>query len=222
MSSITLLLIETILCFITLLILFKKYKISGIYTYVVVAFMVACLMSLKTITLYNFDLNLGVIPLVTIFTASNILIQKYGNQEIKNLILTLITSFIISYSILFLTSHITSSNINLFTSASYDNIFTTSLRTYFANIVTLLYSLLLNSKLYYYLKRMKNNILISSLFSTIIIQFLASILFGVITYIFIKDPIDIIKIIMIRYLMSLIIGLLGTIVIYISKYIKEK
>jgi uncharacterized PurR-regulated membrane protein YhhQ (DUF165 family) len=69
---------------------------------------------------------------------------------------------------------------------------------------------------------MKNNILISSLFSTIIIQFIASILFGLIAYTFIKDPIDIIKIIMIRYLISLLIGTIGTIIIYISKYIKEE
>ena len=68
---------------------------------------------------------------------------------------------------------------------------------------------------------MKNNILISNIFSTIIIQFIASILFGVIAYTFIKEPIDIIKIIMIRYLMSLVVGIIGTIPIYITKYIKE-
>ena len=114
-----------------------------------------------------------------------------------------------------------SSNINLFTSASYDNILANSMRMFFANFVTMLYSLLLNSKLYYYLKKMKNNILISNIFSTIIIQFLASILFGIIAYTFIKEPIDIIKIIMIRYLIGLIIGIISTILIYITKYIKE-
>lgn len=113
------------------------------------------------------------------------------------------------------------SDINLFTSASYDNIFNDSLRMYFANIVTILYSLLLNSRLYYYLKKMKNNILISNLFSSIIIQFIASILFGLIAYTFIKEPIDIIKIIMIRYLMSLIIGIVSTIPIYITKKVTE-
>ena len=113
------------------------------------------------------------------------------------------------------------SNINLFTNASFDNIFNNSLRIYFANFVTILYSLLLNSKLYYYLKKMKNNILISNLFSTIIIQFIASIIFGLIAYTFIKEPIDIIKIIMIRYLVSLITGLIGTISIYVTKKVTE-
>ena len=105
---------------------------------------------------------------------------------------------------------------------SYDNIFIDSLRIYFANTVTLLYGLLLNNKLYYYLKVMKNNILISNIFSTIIIQFVASILFGLVSYVFVIDMIDIIKIIMIRYLISLIVGILSTSVIYITKYIKEE
>lgn len=222
MTSTTLLGIETIICLLLLLLLYKKYKIEGIYTYTIIALILSCLMSLKTITIYNFDLNLGIVPFVTVFTAFNILIQKKGPDETKNLLLTVVAGSIISYGIIYLVSYMDSSNINLFTSASYDNIFTGSLRMYFANIATILYSLLLNSKLYYYLKKMKNNILISSLFSTIIIQFLASTLFGVIAYAFIKEPIDIIKIIMIRYLISLIVGILGTIIIYISKYIKEK
>ena len=104
----------------------------------------------------------------------------------------------------------------------YDNIFDNSIRLLFASIVTMLYSLILNNKLYFYLKRMKNNIFISNVFSTIIIQFIASILFGIIAYTFVKDTIDIIKLIMVRYLLSLVVGLIGTIPIYITKYIKEQ
>lgn len=222
MNSVTLLGIELILCLTTAILLYKKYQTEGLYTYTVIVFILSIFMSFKTITVYNFDVNLGVVPFVTIFTASNILIQKKGPDATKNLILTLVASSIISYVILYLVSLMNSSTINLFTNASYDNIFDNSVRLYFAGLVTMLYSLLLNSKLYYYLKRMKNNILISNLFSTIIIQFISAILFGLIAYFFEKDTIDIIKIIMVRYLISLIVGICGTIIIYISKYIKEK
>lgn len=221
MNSLALLVIELVLCLITQIFLYKYYKTTGLYTYVIISLILASLMSLKTITLYNFDVNLGVIPFITIFTSSNIIIQKNGPDTIKSLILTMSATFLISYALLYLVQMMDPSNINLFTNASYDNIFVDSLRMYFTNFVTTLYSLLLNSKLYYYLKKMKNNILISNLFSTIIIQFLASILFGLIAYIFIKEPIDIIKIIMIRYLISLITGLLGTISIYITKKVPE-
>lgn len=221
MNSIRLLIIEAVLCFITQTFLYKRYKTTGLYVYTIIALMLSCLMSLKTITISAFDTNLGIIPFVTVFISSNILIQKKGPETIKNLILILISSSLVSYAIIYFVKLMSPSNINLFTSASYDNIFNDSLRMYFANFVTILYSLLLNSKLYYYLKKMKNNLLISNLFSTIIIQFIASILFGLIAYAFIKEPIDIIKIIMIRYLMSLIVGIIGTIPIYITKKVIE-
>ena len=221
MNSITLLIIELVICLITQIFLYRHYKIKGLYTYIIISLLLSSLMSLKTITLYNFDINLGVIPLVTVFISSNILIQKHGSEITKKLIIIMATTYLINYTILYLVQLMDSSNIRLFTNASYDNIFIDSLRMYFTNFVTILYSLLLNSKLYYYLKKMKNNIIISNLFSTIIIQFLASILFGVIAYAFIKEPIDILKIIMIRYLVSLITGLLGTISILMTKKVTE-
>lgn len=221
MNSINLLIFETLLCFITQTFLYKHYKTKGLYAYTVVALFLTCFMSLKTITLYNYDINLGIVPFITIFISSNIIVQKQGSEATKPLILTLISTSVVSFIIIYLVKLMNPSDINLFTSASYDNIFNNSLRMYFANIVTILYSLLLNSKLYYYLKKMKNNILISNLFTNIIIQFIASILFGFIAYIFIKELIDIIKIIMIRYLLSLIIGIIGIIPVFITKKVTE-
>ena len=76
--------------------------------------------------------------------------------------------------------------------------------------------------LYYYLKKIKNSIIISNIFSSIIIQFISAIIFGLIANIFVKDAIDIVKIIMIRYLMSLAVAIISTTVIYIANMIKEK
>jgi len=221
MSTITLLIIEGLICFITLILMYKKFKIEGLYVYSITLSFLTAFMSLKQIPIDNYDINLGLIPFVMIFTTFNIVIQKKGVEETKKLLLTIIATTLIGYIILLLISYATSSNINLFTSASYDNIFTGSIRMYFANIVTLLYSLLLNNKLYYYLKVMKNNIIISNIFSSIIIHFVASIIFGLISFIFIADILDIIKVIMIRYLLSLIIALFSTIPIYITKFIKD-
>ncbi len=220
MNSITLLIIELIICFITTLLLYKKYKDNGIYTYVIISFIISSIMSLKTITLFEFDINLGIIPFCSIFTAVNILIQKKGPESQKNLIIMLLTISIITYLIVYIVSLMTASEINLFTSASYDNLFKGNSRIFFANLVTILYSLLINSKLYYYLKKMKNNIIVSNLFSSIIIEFIAAILFSTVAYAFSLEAVEIIKIIMIRYLISIIVGLLGTVCIYISKYIK--
>ena len=222
MNSLNLLIIEAIICLIMLIIMYKKYKTEGMYIYTIVSLILSFLMSLKIVTVYDYDVNLGIIPLVTVFTSSNIIIQKKGIEETKRFLMTIMATTLISYFIFLLVSYMEPSKINLFTSASYDNIFADSLRIYFANIVTLLYGLLLNNKLYYYLKVMKNNILISNLFSTIIIQFFASIIFGLVAYVFTYETIDIIKLIMIRYLISLVIGILSTVIIFITKYIKEE
>lgn len=222
MNSLNLLIIEALICLIMLIIMYKKYKTEGMYIYTIVSLILSFLMSLKIVTVYDYDVNLGIIPLVTVFTASNIIIQKKGIEETKRFLMTIMATTLISYFVFLLVSYMEPSKINLFTSASYDNIFADSLRIYFANIVTLLYGLLLNNKLYYYLKVMKNNILISNLFSTIIIQFFASIIFGLVAYVFTYETIDIIKLIMIRYLISLVIGILSTIIIFTTKYIKEE
>lgn len=221
MNNITLLSIELIISIITMLLLYKVYKIKGLYAYSIVAFILSNIMSLKTISVYNFDTNLGIILFTTVFISNNIIIQKKGLEETKKLLLYIIACSIISYGILYITSLIGSSNINLFTNKSYDNIFINSARIYFANIVTILYSLLFNSKLYYSLKVIKNKIYISNLFTSIITQFIASILFPIIAYAFIKSPVDIIKIIVIRYMISLIVSIIGTIVIYFANIIKE-
>ena len=221
MNNIILLSIELLICLVTTIILYIKYKEEGIYSYIIIAFILSSIMSLKTINILNFDTNLGIVPFVSIFPAANILIQKKGPEDQKNLIMILLSASLTAFIIMYLGSKLNNSDINLFTSASYDNLFSIdNLRLFFANIVTILYTLLLNSKLYAYLKKTQNNILVSNLFSSIIINFLASILFCIIGYTFIKEPIDIIKFIMIRYLVSLIVGLSGTISIYISKYIK--
>ena len=222
MNSLYLLIIELIICIISIIIFYKNYKLVCLYAYTIASIILSCMMSFKMITVYNYDMNLGIIPLVTTFIVANIIIQKIGPEETKKHLLLTVIVLTVSYIILLLIKMMSASKIGLFTSASYNNIFDNSLRIIFANIVTILYSLILNNKLYYYLKRMKNNIIISNIFSTIIIQFISSILFGIIAYTFIKEPIDIIKIIMIRYLMSLVVGLAGTVAIITTKYIKEQ
>lgn len=222
MSNINLLCIELAICLITLIIVYKHSKIVGLYAYSIVLFILSNIMSLKTITLQNFDINLGIIPFITVFIASNIIVQKKGPEEVKEFILILIASSVISYFFLYTAKLLNSSNINLFTNVSYNNIFDGSERIYFANIVTMLYALIFNYKLYYYLKRIKNKIWISNLFSSIIINFITAILFPVLAYALIEEPIDIIKLIIIRYLISLIVAIIGTIPIYIANKIEIK
>ena len=78
MNNITLLSIELIISIITMLLIYKVYKIKGLYVYSIVAFILSNIMSLKTISVYNFDTNLGIILFTTVFISNNIIIQKKG------------------------------------------------------------------------------------------------------------------------------------------------
>lgn len=215
------LIIELVICFIGIILLYAKYKLEGLYSYLIITAIITTIMSLKTIDFYNFSLNLGLIPYITIFIVSNIIIQKKGTEEIKKIILILLTTSTFSYIIILLSCKLESSPINIFMNKSFDNIFIDSARIYFANIVTTLYMLFLNSKLYYYLKKEKNKIIISNIFSSVIVQFLATIIFILLAYAITTPMTDIIAKMIIRYIISLIVMFLGTIVIYITNNIKE-
>ena len=78
MNSTVLLIFELFLCLTTQIFLYKKYKTAGIYVYIIIALILASLMSLKTMVFYNFDVNIGIIPFVTIFTSVNILNSGRG------------------------------------------------------------------------------------------------------------------------------------------------
>ena len=97
MNQMSLLIIELILCLTMLITLYKKYQNIGIYTYCVIVIILSSIMTQKVITLYDFDVNLGIIPMVSIFAASNILIQKNGQEDAKTLLLITIGSSLVGY-----------------------------------------------------------------------------------------------------------------------------
>ena len=82
MSQLSLLIIELVICLLMIIILYKKYSKLGLYVYCAISLILTSIMSLKTITLYNYDINLGITSFVTIFTVSNIIIQKNGVEEL--------------------------------------------------------------------------------------------------------------------------------------------
>jgi len=214
--------VELIICYVAITFLYKKYQYNGLYTYASIAFILSNLMSLKTAEVLGFTINLGIIPFLSVFIVSNIINQKKGKEEIKKLIINILLTSTLAYIILLLVSKMDSSVLNLFTNASYDNMFLDSARIYFANIVTMLYMLYFNSSLYYYLKKEKNKIWISNIVSVIIIQFFTTIIFILLGYAITKDITTILGMMIIRYILSIIIGILGTVIIYINYNTKEK
>ncbi len=211
-----LIIIEVFLSYLTLLLFHKKFKLDGIYYYIVMATILSNIMLLNTIDILTYPISVGFGITSSIVIATIILTHKRGPSELSKLIITIIISSIISYSYLTLSSYMGISDTNKYTNISYSIIFKNNIRIYLANTISLILSIYLSTKLYHTMKQIKNKIWISNIFTTVIVEFIESIIFCVIAYAFSLKVIDLIMVIVIRYVIRALIECLGTTAIYID------
>lgn len=221
MINIILIFIEMIICYVLLLLLCKKFKTDGIYVYGIIATFISCIMSLKQIELMGVNVPIGFAVTTSLIIAGNMITQKRGPEELKTYLSLVLVTALISCSFLNLSGIIDSSEYNKLSNISYDNIFKYNLRIYLGLTISIIISIYLSSKLYYLLKRLQNKIILSNIFSIIIIELLENILFVFIAYLFEYEPIDLILCLVIRYMIKTVIGLIGTIPIYIANKYKQ-
>lgn len=221
MINIILIFIEMIICYVLLLLLCKKFKTDGIYVYGIIATFISCIMSLKQIELMGVNVPIGFAVTTSLIIAGNMITQKRGPEELKTYLSLVLVTALISCSFLNLSGIIDSSEYNKLSNISYDNIFKYNLRIYLGLTISIIISIYLSSKLYYLLKRLQNKIILSNIFSIIIIELLENILFVFIAYLFEYEPIDLILCLVIRYMIKTVIGLVGTIPIYIANKYKQ-
>ena len=221
MRNIILIFAEVLVCYIAIIILNKKYKTDGLYVYAIVATFASCIMSLKQITILGkIDLPIGFGVTTSLIIAGNIITQKRGPQEITTYITLILVTALISCSFLNLSGLMESSDYNKFANKSYDSIFEYNIRIYIATIISIITSTWISSKLYYELKKINNKILISNIFSIVIAELTENLLFVLIAYLFVPSKsdivFDIIFCVIFRYIIKTIVGLFGTIPIYIT------
>ena len=221
MINIILIFIEMIIFYVLLLLLCKKFKTDGIYVYGIIATFISCIMSLKQIELMGVNVPIGFAVTTSLIIAGNMITQKRGPEELKTYLSLVLVTALISCSFLNLSGIIDSSEYNELSNISYDNIFKYNLRIYLGLTISIIISIYLSSKLYYLLKRLQNKIILSNIFSIIIVELLENILFVFIAYLFEYEPIDLILCLVIRYMIKTVIGLIGTITIYIANKYKQ-
>ena len=219
LRNIILIISEVIVCYTLLIYLNKKYKTDGIYVYTIIATIMSCIMSLKKISIMNISVPIGFGVTTSLIVAGNLITQKRGPEELKNFILIFLVTALISCCYLNLSGIMTSSEYNKFANMSYGSIFEYNLRIYSGLIVSTILSVWLSSKLYYTLKKLQNKIIISNVFSIVIIEFIHNITFIIIAYLFEYKTVDLILCLVFKYMIQAIIGMIGTIPIYICNKI---
>lgn len=216
MRNILLVVAEVLICYITIIILNKKYKTDGLYVYGIIGTFLSCIMSLKQIDVLNVSVPVGFGVVTSLIIAGNIITQKRGPEEIKNYLTLILVTALISCCFLNFSGLMESSDYNLPGNQSYDSIFDYNLRVYIGNIVSILFSVWINSKLYYEIKKIKNKIILSNIFSITITELLGNTLFIFIAYLFEYELLNIVLCIIFRYMFKITIGIIGTIPIYIT------
>ena len=216
MRNILLIIAEMLVCYSLMLILSKKYKTDGLYVYGIIATFTTCIMSLKSIDIMNIPVPIGFASSISIIVAGNLITQKRGPEELKTYLSLILITSLVSCSFLNLSGLMEPSKFNEMANNSFNSIFKYNLRMYLALIFSITISTYLSSKIYYLIKRLQNKIILSNIFSIIIVEFLDNIIFVLIAYLLSYEPIDLVLCIVFRYMIKTLIGLLGTIPLYIS------
>ena len=211
MINIILVTLEVIICYLLLYLLAKKYNLEGINIYGIVGTFVACIMTLKNISIMGISVPLGFGVTSSLIIGGNMITQKYGKEELKSYLLLIILTAMIGSCFLNLSGLIENSEYNILANKSYNNIFNYNLRIYIALTISLVTSIWIGSKLYYLIKRIQNKLIVSNIFSIIIIEFLENVLFVLIANSIDFEIIDIALCIVFRYIIKTVIGIIGTI-----------
>lgn len=216
MRNLLLIIAEMLLCYSLMLILSKKYKTDGLYVYGIIATFTTCIMSLKSIDIMNIPVPIGFASSISIIVAGNLITQKRGPEELKTYLSLILITSLVSCSFLNLSGLMEPSKFNEMANNSFNSIFKYNIRMYLALIFSIIISTYLSSKIYYLIKRLQNKIILSNIFSIIIVEFIDNVIFVLIAYLLSYETIDIILCIVFRYMIKTLIGLLGTIPLYIS------
>ena len=198
-------LIEIIFVYFILVLFYKFGKKDGLFLYI--GFM-AALLGVVMFKLYDFTLfpvNYGLPLIMGIFTANNIIIQRFGLDEIKKIISYYVVPYVMVMIIICLGSLVTSSDYNIMTNNCFNSLFgygLINLRCFISGLLSIGFMLYLNGEVYYYIRRSKN-------------QFIESIIFICVAYLGEYDFLIIFGMIIIRYLIKVIIGMVGLVIVYL-------
>ena len=199
-----LLLIETILVLSIMMIFYKIGKKDGLFLYISLISSLLSLFMFKTIDVLSFEADLGVPFVMGIFVCSNAIIQRYGIDEIKKIIKSFVIPFVFITIILGIISLFSYSEYNVVSNISFNEIFGYNLdniRLVIGILCSLGFTIWYNAYIYYYIKKNKNRYLVSNIGSMLVIQFLESIIFVLISYIGVFDLSIMFGMIVISYLL---------------------
>lgn len=209
-----------ILSFAMLLLFYKMYKKLGLFLWIVIAMILSNIQALKLIEVFSVDVALGGLLYATLFTATNILNEKYGKNEATKAIgigvFSMLAMAVLMYvAVLFVPSS------NDFVNDSMTELFKLNLRVAIGTITSFAASQYINIYIYNKLKD-SGKIYMRSNISTILAQVVDKILFTIIAFVGLIPMSNLILLMIVGTIFGIIISIISTPVLYIAKNIDEE
>ena len=216
--NIFLALVGLILCFESMLIIEKFFGKEGLYTWISVATIIANIIVCKTIEIGVLTTSLGNIMFASNYLATDILSEKYGSKyaykAINNaLISTLVFIFVTQISLLFIPA---STDI---AQSAMETLFGLNLRVSISSLALFFISNKLDIYLFDKLrKKYPNKLWLRNNVSTILSNCLENYLFALFAFIGIFDIKTVLEIATTGSIIEVVVALLDTPFLYLSKY----
>lgn len=207
--------IVLLLILVSLLLIYSMYKIydkRGLYFSLIIMNIMSFILSFKIIKIFSLNINLGLIPMISIFTIIYIIITKYSIKDKKTILsLSLYTNIITSILILITNYFIPTVSETI--SISIKGTFEYNYKILILYPITILLSQYIIIKLFNYLKELQSNIIINITLTYITTGLVYTLVFYLIAYINLIDIKNTIFMGVSSFLIGIIITLLNTLII---------
>ena len=186
---------------------------KGLVLWIFLGYMFFMIFGNSMISIFGLPVNSGTVIYATSIVAMNMILQKYGKDDLSKIWYIIVIGLTLVYVCLLLVNKMTVPS-NLVNSIYFDTAFNIPLRVYLGLILTSYITIHFNGYLYYEIRLMKNKIWVSNLLSVIVYGFVDTVIFSVIAFAGIINTMELIMLIIMVTILKIIIGILGTFLIY--------
>lgn len=219
MSNIILCAVTLVVSFSGVILFYKMFGKIGLFVWLSIAAIIANIQTVKLVDIFGLETSLGTILYGSTFLATDIINEKYGKKEAKK---TVYLGFLVMtfFTVLMYIALLYKPSSSDFASESLDLIFTLNIRITIASILGFVVSQFMDTSIYNKLKNKSQHLWLRNNVSTIISQLFDTIIFVLITYIGEIELSVIINIAITMYLFKIIVAILDTPFMYLSKKVK--
>lgn len=210
--------LEILLVFLLMIIFYKYGKKDGLYIYIGFMSSILSVILIGTVDILSFQVSIGIPIIIGIFLCSNIIIQRYGIDEVKRILYTYGASYVATFIIIGLVSLTFTKVFDSSSNNVFDLLFGYGLNNFrcvISNFISLIIMLWVGSGIYHSVRKSKNILLISNVITAFVIAFIESLIFVLIAYVGNFTGIELFGMISIRYIFEVVVSIIGLIPIYI-------